>query len=230
MTKKEKLAAPIPGSKIVVEKDWIVEISLGTLCFLNYCILCKKHQVLICLLPDKNRNQYLLPFWSVWNVNSEHRKDRIATISLVRYGTYRYFVCVQLSNILNRIFFWSVNKKPPRGADKLKILLVWKLKKPSKFLMMTFAYCYRICLFYFNLICISGDQNRLASMNAVFRTIDLTCLTATPILAGFLFTYANYGRNQCHISSSFSNHRPDLSPVSRYAHLGGIPVHLCQLR
>ncbi len=40
MTKKEKLAAPIPGSKIVVEKDWIVEISLGR--FFSYCILCNK--------------------------------------------------------------------------------------------------------------------------------------------------------------------------------------------
>jgi len=28
------LAAPIPGSKIVVEKDWIVEISLGKFFFL----------------------------------------------------------------------------------------------------------------------------------------------------------------------------------------------------
>lgn len=37
-----------------------------------------------------------------------------------------------------------------------------------------------------------GDQNRLAHMNAVFRTIDLTCLTATPVLAGLLFTYINY--------------------------------------
>jgi hypothetical protein len=31
---KEKLAAPVPGSKIVVEKDWIVEISLGKFFFL----------------------------------------------------------------------------------------------------------------------------------------------------------------------------------------------------
>jgi hypothetical protein len=83
-------------------------------------------------------------------------------------------------------------------------------------------------LVFFNLLCISGDQNRLASMNAVFRTIDLTCLTATPILAGFLFTYANYGRNQCHISSPFSNHRPDLPHC--YAHPSGIPLHLRQLR
>jgi hypothetical protein len=33
-------------------------------------------------------------------------------------------------------------------------------------------------------------------MNSVFRTIDLTCLTTTPILAGHFFTYryVNYGR------------------------------------
>jgi hypothetical protein len=31
-------------------------------------------------------------------------------------------------------------------------------------------------------------------MNAVFRTIDLTCLTATPVLAGLVFTYVNYGK------------------------------------
>ena len=43
--------------------------------------------------------------------------------------------------------------------------------------------------------CTVGDQNRLAHMNAVFRTIDLTCLTATPVLAGLLFTYINYGRS-----------------------------------
>jgi hypothetical protein len=47
---------------------------------------------------------------------------------------------------------------------------------------------------YNDSFCLLGNQDRLASMNSVFRTIDLTCLTATPILAGLFFTYVNYGR------------------------------------
>jgi len=37
-----------------------------------------------------------------------------------------------------------------------------------------------------------GDDDKLASLNSIFRTIDLVCLTASPILAGVLFSYANY--------------------------------------
>jgi len=37
-----------------------------------------------------------------------------------------------------------------------------------------------------------GDSNKLASMNSIFRTIDLVCLTLTPTLAGLLFTYSSY--------------------------------------
>ena len=37
-----------------------------------------------------------------------------------------------------------------------------------------------------------GDSNRLAAMNSIFRTIDLVCLTLTPTLAGFLFSYTSY--------------------------------------
>lgn len=35
------------------------------------------------------------------------------------------------------------------------------------------------------------DQNSLASMNSIFRTIDLTCLVLAPILSGFLMTYVD---------------------------------------
>ena len=34
-----------------------------------------------------------------------------------------------------------------------------------------------------------GDNNRLANINAVFRTIDLTCLILAPSIAGILFSY-----------------------------------------
>ena len=37
-----------------------------------------------------------------------------------------------------------------------------------------------------------GDSNRLATMNSIFRTIDLVCLTLTPTLAGILFSYTSY--------------------------------------
>jgi len=37
-----------------------------------------------------------------------------------------------------------------------------------------------------------GDDDKLASLNSIFRTIDLVCLTAAPVLAGILFSYANY--------------------------------------
>eukprot|EP00092_Neocalanus_flemingeri_P013086 GFUD01014101.1.p1 GENE.GFUD01014101.1~~GFUD01014101.1.p1 ORF type:complete len:517 (-),score=89.43 GFUD01014101.1:192-1742(-) len=37
-----------------------------------------------------------------------------------------------------------------------------------------------------------GDDDKLASMNSIFRTIDLVCLTVSPVLAGALFTYTNY--------------------------------------
>ncbi len=50
------MAAPIPGSKIVVEKDWIVEISQGKFFFLSV-FYANKLLVLICLLPDINRQK-----------------------------------------------------------------------------------------------------------------------------------------------------------------------------
>jgi len=37
-----------------------------------------------------------------------------------------------------------------------------------------------------------GDDDKLAKMNSIFRTIDLVCLTAAPSIAGVLFTYASY--------------------------------------
>ena len=37
-----------------------------------------------------------------------------------------------------------------------------------------------------------GDPDMLATMNSIFRTIDLVCLTLTPTLAGLLFTYSSY--------------------------------------
>jgi len=37
-----------------------------------------------------------------------------------------------------------------------------------------------------------GDQDKLAKMNSIFRTIDLVCLTLTPTLAGILFEYTGY--------------------------------------
>ena len=43
-----------------------------------------------------------------------------------------------------------------------------------------------------------GDDDSLARLNMVFRTIDLVCLTATPVLAGILFSYTSYQVNQVH--------------------------------
>ena len=37
-----------------------------------------------------------------------------------------------------------------------------------------------------------GDDDSLARLNMVFRTIDLVCLTATPVLAGMMFSYTSY--------------------------------------
>lgn len=37
-----------------------------------------------------------------------------------------------------------------------------------------------------------GDNNKLAQMNSVFRTLDLSCLILAPILAGMLFDYVSY--------------------------------------
>jgi len=37
-----------------------------------------------------------------------------------------------------------------------------------------------------------GDDDKLARLNSIFRTIDLVCLTAGPTLAGLLFEYTNY--------------------------------------
>lgn len=37
-----------------------------------------------------------------------------------------------------------------------------------------------------------GSETKLAMMNSVFRTIDLSCQTVTPVLAGMLFTFTNY--------------------------------------
>lgn len=43
------------------------------------------------------------------------------------------------------------------------------------------------------IVVIAGDDdNRLAYLNSIFRTIDLVCLTATPALAGFFFEYTSY--------------------------------------
>ena len=37
----------------------------------------------------------------------------------------------------------------------------------------------------------SGDENRLATMNSVFRTIDLTALVISPAFAGIIFDFAS---------------------------------------
>ena len=37
----------------------------------------------------------------------------------------------------------------------------------------------------------SGDQNKLAAMNSVFRTIDLTALVISPAFAGIIFDFAS---------------------------------------
>merc|ERR1711962_375923 len=36
------------------------------------------------------------------------------------------------------------------------------------------------------------DEERLAKLNSIFRTIDLSCLTLAPVLAGLMFSYVNY--------------------------------------
>ena len=36
-----------------------------------------------------------------------------------------------------------------------------------------------------------GDEDRLATMNAVFRTIDLTALVLSPSFAGLIFDFAS---------------------------------------
>jgi len=38
----------------------------------------------------------------------------------------------------------------------------------------------------------NGDEERLAKMNSIFRTIDLICLTVAPALAGYIFSYTSY--------------------------------------
>lgn len=38
-----------------------------------------------------------------------------------------------------------------------------------------------------------GDNNRLAQINSVFRTIDLTCLVLSPMVAGLLFDFISTG-------------------------------------
>jgi iron-regulated transporter 1 len=43
------------------------------------------------------------------------------------------------------------------------------------------------------IVCISnGNDNFLARLNSNFRTIDLTCQTFAPVLAGLLFSYTSY--------------------------------------
>ena len=37
-----------------------------------------------------------------------------------------------------------------------------------------------------------GDDDRLAKLNVIFRTIDLVCLNLAPVIAGFLFSFTNY--------------------------------------
>ena len=37
----------------------------------------------------------------------------------------------------------------------------------------------------------SGDENRLATMNSVFRTINLTTLLIAPAFAGLIFDFAS---------------------------------------
>ena len=42
------------------------------------------------------------------------------------------------------------------------------------------------------IVVVAGDnENRLASMNAVFRTIDLTALVLSPSFAGLIFDFAS---------------------------------------
>ena len=37
-----------------------------------------------------------------------------------------------------------------------------------------------------------GDDDKLAKLNSIFRTIDLVCLNLAPVLAGLLFSYTSY--------------------------------------
>lgn len=37
----------------------------------------------------------------------------------------------------------------------------------------------------------AGNDDRLAKLNSIFRTIDLVCLNLSPVITGFLFTYAD---------------------------------------
>ena len=44
------------------------------------------------------------------------------------------------------------------------------------------------------LVVIAGDnEDRLAKMNSIFRTIDLTCMVLSPTIAGFIFDYVSTG-------------------------------------
>jgi len=69
-----------------------------------------------------------------------------------------------------------------------------------------------------------GDDDKLASMNSIFRTIDLVCLTVSPVLAGVLFSYTNYvitavvigGWNICSVVFEY------LLLVSIYKQFGGL--------
>merc|ERR1719193_2920063 len=43
------------------------------------------------------------------------------------------------------------------------------------------------------IVCIAaGDDDRLATLNSNFRTIDLCCQTLAPVLAGVMFSYTSY--------------------------------------
>ena len=41
-------------------------------------------------------------------------------------------------------------------------------------------------------VVIAEDNDKLASLNSIFRTIDLVCQNVTPMLAGLLFSYTTY--------------------------------------
>eukprot|EP00090_Calanus_glacialis_P026523 TRINITY_DN41749_c0_g1_i1.p1 TRINITY_DN41749_c0_g1~~TRINITY_DN41749_c0_g1_i1.p1 ORF type:complete len:515 (-),score=149.24 TRINITY_DN41749_c0_g1_i1:159-1703(-) len=69
-----------------------------------------------------------------------------------------------------------------------------------------------------------GDDDKLASMNSIFRTIDLVCLTVSPVLAGVLFSFTSYvitaivigGWNICSVVFEY------LLLVSIYKQFGGL--------
>jgi len=69
-----------------------------------------------------------------------------------------------------------------------------------------------------------GDDDKLASMNSIFRTIDLVCLTVSPVLAGILFSFTSYvitaivigGWNMCSVVFEY------LLLVSIYKQFGGL--------